>query len=59
MTLHARVSPLAPPEEITAAIKQRLKQCYGVVHATVEIEHRACADAAAPPPLRAKAGGKV
>jgi cobalt-zinc-cadmium efflux system protein len=48
MTLHARVSQSAPPEEVAAAIKARLKQCYGVVHATVEIEHRSCADAAEP-----------
>ncbi len=48
MTLHARVSGCAPPERVAAAIKARLKQCYGVVHATVEIEHRDCADATAP-----------
>jgi cobalt-zinc-cadmium efflux system protein len=48
MTLHARISQAAPPEQVAAAIKARLKTCYGVVHATVEIEHRACADAAAP-----------
>jgi cobalt-zinc-cadmium efflux system protein len=48
MTLHARVSQSAPPEEVAAAIKARLKQCYGVVHATVEIEHRACADCDGP-----------
>lgn len=48
MTLHARVAESAPPEKVAAAIKARLKQYYGVVHATVEIEHRACADAAAP-----------
>ncbi len=48
MTLHARVSDAAPPEKVAAAIKARLKQCYGIVHATVEIEHRDCADAAAP-----------
>ena len=48
MTLHARVSEAAPPEKVAAAIKARLKQCYGVVHATVEIEHRDCADAPAP-----------
>jgi cobalt-zinc-cadmium efflux system protein len=48
MTLHARVSQAAPPEQVAAAIKARLKQSFGVVHATVEIEHRTCADAAAP-----------
>jgi cobalt-zinc-cadmium efflux system protein len=48
MTLHARVSESAPPEKVAAAIKARLKQCYGVVHATVEVEHSDCADAPAP-----------
>jgi cobalt-zinc-cadmium efflux system protein len=48
MTLHARVCQSTPPERVAAAIKARLKQRFGVVHATVEIEHRDCADAAAP-----------
>lgn len=49
MTLHARVNhKSAPPEDIAAAIKARLKQRHGVAHATVEIEHGACSDAAAP-----------
>jgi cobalt-zinc-cadmium efflux system protein len=47
MTLHARIADTAPPERVAAAIKARLKQCYGIVHATVEIEHRDCADAPA------------
>jgi cobalt-zinc-cadmium efflux system protein len=46
MTLHARISRAAPPEEIAAAIKARLKQLYGITHATVEIEHRSCSNAA-------------
>ncbi len=46
MTLHARVSQAAPPEEIAAAIKARLKQLYGITHATIEIEHRSCSNAA-------------
>ena len=46
MTLHARVSEATPPEEIAAAIKTRLKQSYGIVHATVEIEHRSCSNVA-------------
>ena len=50
MTLHARVSESAPPEKVAAAIKARLKQCFGVVHATIEIEHSECADA---PPAKA------
>jgi len=47
MTLHARVSEATPPEEIAAAIKARLKESYGIVHATVEIEHRSCSNVAA------------
>ncbi len=50
MTMHARVSESAPPEIVAAAIKARLKQCFGVVHATIEIEHSECADA---PPAKA------
>jgi cobalt-zinc-cadmium efflux system protein len=49
MTLHVRVNQKSsPPEDIAAAIKARLRQCHNVVHATVEIEHGACSDAAAP-----------
>lgn len=46
MTLHARICDTVPPEQVAAAIKARLKEAFGVVHATVEIEHRDCADAA-------------
>jgi len=46
MTLHALTCDDVPPESVAAAIKQRLKQTFGVVHATVEVEHRSCADAA-------------
>ena len=52
MTLHALVADAAPPEKVAAAIKARLKECFGVVHATVEIEHSECADA--PPPKAAE-----
>jgi cobalt-zinc-cadmium efflux system protein len=45
MTLHARICDTVPPEQVAAAIKARLKQAFGIVHATVEIEHRDCADA--------------
>lgn len=44
MTLHARISETAPPEQICAAIKERLREHHGIAHATVEIEHRDCAD---------------
>jgi cobalt-zinc-cadmium efflux system protein len=54
MTLHALTCDTVPPEQVAAAIKARLKEAFGVVHATVEVEHRDCADAPA-----AKACGKV
>ena len=54
MTLHALTCDTVPPEQVAAAIKARLKETFGVVHATVEVEHRDCADAPA-----AKACGKV
>ncbi len=44
MTLHARVAPNVSPERITAAIKARLDERFGIAHATVEIEHDDCAD---------------
>ncbi len=54
MTLHALTCDTVPPEQVAAAIKARLKQAFGVVHATVEVEHRDCADAA-----HARGCGKV
>ncbi len=45
MTLHALTCDNVPPERVAAAIKARLRQTFGVVHATVEVEHRECADA--------------
>ena len=54
MTLHAQTCDTVPPEKVAAAIKARLKQAFGVVHATVEVEHKDCADAAHP-----KGCGKV
>lgn len=45
MTLHALTRDNVPPERVAAAIKERLRQAFGVVHATVEVEHRECADA--------------
>lgn len=44
MTLHALTGDKVPPERVAAAIKDRLRKAFGVVHATVEIEHRQCAD---------------
>jgi len=56
MTLHALTCDSVPPERVAAAIKARLRQAFGVVHATVEVEHRDCADASHAP---AKSCGKV
>ncbi len=44
ITLHARAAPDAVPEKVSAAIKKRLRERYGIEHATVEIEFTACAD---------------
>lgn len=48
VTLHARVNGAAetPPERTVAAIKARLREKFAVEHATIEIEHEACADEA-------------
>ena len=45
VTLHARIAEDgAAPETIAAQIKRRLRERFGVAHATVEIEHGVCAD---------------
>ncbi|HJZ32452.1 MAG TPA: cation diffusion facilitator family transporter [Hyphomicrobiaceae bacterium] len=44
VTLHARIGDDTQAYRIVAAIKQRLKLRYGVVHATIEIECEHCAD---------------
>jgi cobalt-zinc-cadmium efflux system protein len=56
MTLHALTCDNVPPERVAAAIKDRLRKAFGVVHATVEVEHKECADADHEP---AKGCGKV
>jgi cobalt-zinc-cadmium efflux system protein len=56
MTLHALTCDNVPPERVAAAIKERLRKAFGVVHATVEVEHRECADDEHAP---AKGCGKV
>ena len=51
VTLHARISESAGAGEaarLSAAIKAHLRARYGITHATVEIEHGECADAAEP-----------
>ena len=55
VTLHARIAEGAGTSEtarIAAAIKAHLRVRYGITHATVEIEHGECADAAQGQPHR-------
>ncbi|MCC6981787.1 MAG: cation diffusion facilitator family transporter [Bauldia sp.] len=44
VTLHARVQHDADGDRTVQAIKQRLRDRFGISHATVEIEHDECAD---------------
>jgi cobalt-zinc-cadmium efflux system protein len=44
VTLHARIGDERQADHLVSAIKQHLKQRYGVLHATVEIECEHCAD---------------
>jgi cobalt-zinc-cadmium efflux system protein len=44
LTLHARLAALEPAEPARSAIKARLRDRFGVDHATVEIEHQPCPD---------------
>jgi cobalt-zinc-cadmium efflux system protein len=44
VTLHARLAS-GDPDAAVAAIKSRLQHRFGIGHATVELEHGACADA--------------
>jgi cobalt-zinc-cadmium efflux system protein len=45
VTLHAAIDASANPEPLIRRIKERLKERFGLDHATVEIEHDQCADA--------------
>jgi len=44
VTLHAKIGDQQEAYRIVAAVKQRLRLRFGVVHATVEIECEECAD---------------
>lgn len=44
ITLHARTEDPASPDAVVAAIKARLREKFRIDHATVELEHEACAD---------------
>jgi cobalt-zinc-cadmium efflux system protein len=45
VTLHAAIDASANPESLIRRIKKRLKERFGLDHATIEIEHNHCADA--------------
>lgn len=47
VTLHARLADGAEPERVTAAIKRRLGDRFGVDHSTVQTERGPCPDAPA------------
>ncbi len=53
VTLHACIAEDASATAVTAQIKQRLRDRFGVDHATVEVEHGVCADDLVDPPLAA------
>lgn len=44
VTMHVRIENTAHPDRIVAEVKRRLKEKFGVEHATVEVEYGACAD---------------
>jgi len=44
VTLHAQICETADSDDVVKAIKARLKEAFGLDHATVEIERSACAD---------------
>jgi cobalt-zinc-cadmium efflux system protein len=44
VTLHVRVLDQRHPEQIAAMVKDRLKQRFGIAHATVEVEFGDCSD---------------
>ncbi|MGQ7793481.1 cation diffusion facilitator family transporter [Faunimonas sp. B44] len=47
-TLHARIVEGADADSVVSALKDRLDRRHGIRHATIEIEHGACADAPRP-----------
>jgi len=44
VTLHATIRGTAESDKVVKAIKARLKEKFGLDHATIEIEHETCAD---------------
>ena len=52
ITLHAALSPDADPQASLTAIKDCLRQRYGIEHSTVQIEQGSCSDDVAPTQLQ-------
>ncbi len=52
VTLHACVGDTSDSDQLVKDIKARLKERFGLDHATIEIERGECADA---PPAKRKA----
>lgn len=44
ITLHARIDGRTTPDTAVAAIKMRLRERFGIGHATIEVEQGRCAD---------------
>lgn len=44
ITLHAQIDDATAPDTATAGIKKRLRERFGIGHATIEVERGACAD---------------
>lgn len=59
VTLHAAIADAADGPAVTRAIKAELRQRFSVDHATVEVEHRLCADADAKNPCTSGSGAPV
>jgi len=44
VTLHVRCAPGANPETIVPAVNSRLKDRFGILHSTIQIDHADCED---------------
>jgi cobalt-zinc-cadmium efflux system protein len=44
VTLHVRCAPGADPEAIVPAVNDRLKDRFGILHSTIQIDHADCED---------------
>jgi cobalt-zinc-cadmium efflux system protein len=44
VTLHVRCAAQADRDTIVVAVSQRLRQEFGITHATIQVDHEVCAD---------------